>query len=86
MVKLIEQLEQRNDNAKKYQRRLCLRISGIDMEPNKTSESCLEKLKEVFSELRVDILDLAIDRAHQIGRNKTVNRKPNRQMIVRFTM
>ena len=85
MEKLVERLEQSNDDVEQYQRRLCLRISGIDMEPKETSESCLEKVKEVFKELKADVPDLAIDRAHRIGQTKTENGKSSRQMIVRFT-
>ena len=55
------------------------------MEPNETSESCLETVKEVFSELKADIPDFAINRALRIGRTKIVNGKSSRQMSVRFT-
>lgn len=85
MEKLVERLEQSNDDVEQYQRRLCLRISGIDMEPKEIGENCLEKVKEVFKELNADVPDLAIDRAHRIGKTKTENGKSSRQMIVRFT-
>ena len=85
MEKLVERLEQSNDDVEQYQRRLCLRISGIKMEPNETGEKCLEKVKEVCKELNADVPDLAIDRAHRIGRTTTKNGKSSRQMIVRFT-
>ena len=55
------------------------------MEPNETSESCLEAVKEVFSEIKADIPDFAINRAPRIGKTKIVNEKSSRQMCVRFT-
>ncbi len=43
-----------------------------------------EKVKKVFEELKVDVPDTVIDRAHRIGKPKTVNGKQIRTMIVCF--
>ena len=51
----------------------------------KTGEQCLKKVKAVFNELKVNIPDEVLDRAHRIGQAKVVAGKRVRQMIVRFT-
>eukprot|EP00112_Aurelia_sp_Birch-Aquarium-sp1_P023539 Seg705.9 transcript_id=Seg705.9/GoldUCD/mRNA.D3Y31 product="hypothetical protein" protein_id=Seg705.9/GoldUCD/D3Y31 len=83
----IMHLEKQNDDNEQYQRRLCLRIHGIDLLQTKaeSGEDCLKKFKQVFRELKVSIPDAVIDRAHRIGPSKKVNGKDTRQMIVRMT-
>ena len=84
----IMHLEKQNDDNEQYQRRLCLRIHGIDLPSERKAESgedCLKKVKQVFKELKVSIPDAVVDRAHRIGPVKKVNGKNTRQMIVRMT-
>eukprot|EP00795_Rhopilema_esculentum_P004267 gene4268-20464_t len=52
---------------------------------SETSEMCLEKVKNVFKELEVDVPDAVIDRAHRIGSPRNVKGKKIHQVIVRFT-
>ena len=71
-----------------YQRRLCLRISGIEVPSlgqNETDQDCLDKIKDVCADLAVEIPCDVIDRAHRIGKTTSHNGKKCRQMIVRFT-
>ena len=70
-----------------YQRRLCLRINGIQCSADETAEDCLEKVKSLFkAELNMEIPELAIDRAHRIGRvSHAENGKKYQSIIVRFT-
>ena len=81
-------LEKSNDDGEQYQRRLCLRINGIDLPSSGESESadeCLHKVQKVFDEIGVDVPDTVIDRAHRIGKLATIKGKRVKQMIVRFT-
>lgn len=82
-------LSKLHENQEQYSRRLCLRIDGIEFPPNSTNEpveSVLEKVKEVFDKLEVDVPDAVIDRAHRIGPKSTdKNGKPRQQVIVRLT-
>ncbi len=50
-----------------------------------TGEQCLKKVKAVFNELKVNIPNDVLDRAHRIGQAKVVAGKRVRQMIVRLT-
>ncbi len=80
MESYIRNLEQSVDDQEQYHRRLCLRIDGIpaaEKDKSESGEQCLEKVKQMFKKLNINVPDNVIDRAHRIG-----NR---RQMIVRFT-
>ena len=86
LEKYIERIEDRNEENEQYQRRLCLRINGIEMSDDESGEDCLDKVKKVFEDIKAEVPDVAIDRAHRIGKIKRDNNgKPQRQMIVRFT-
>ena len=88
MERHISVLQNNVDENEQYSRKLFLRINGIPPVPegkNESSESCLEKVKNVFSELGVDIPDVVIDRAHRISRPRIVQGKRVHQVIVRFT-
>ena len=63
-----------------YSRRLCLRINGIPPVPegqNESSKSCIEKVKNVFSEWGVDVPDVVIDRARRTSRPRIVQQVVN---------
>lgn len=84
----VSYLQKSNDDGEQYQRRLCLRINGIDLPSsgkNESSDDCLQKVREVFDEIGVDIPDNVIDRAHRIGKLAKIEGKWVKQMIVRFT-
>ena len=88
MERHISQLQVANDGIEQYQRRLCLRNSGIDLPSlgqNATAQDCLDKVNDVFPDLGVEIPCDVIDRAHRIGKVTNYNGKKCRQMIVRFT-
>ena len=74
----LEHLKVNADNQEQYSRRTCLRINGIKAEKNETAEKCLEKVKKVCQDLKVNIPDECFDRAHRIGKDKKC-------MIVKFT-
>ena len=84
----IDQLQCNSDDLEQYQRRLCLRINGIpapESGKRETAEESLEKVKEVFEELGIDIPDVVIDKAHRLGNMTEIDGKSYEQMIVRFT-
>ena len=84
----IAHLKKSNEAAEQYQRRLCLRINGINLPANgskETGEECLEKVKNVLDKIEVDIPETVIDRAHRIGKVKVINGRKAQPMIVRFT-
>lgn len=85
MERYVSHLEQGVDDQEQYNRRLCLRIDGIEIEEDESGEKCLKKVKSVFKELKVSVPDNVIDRAHRIGRPKVVKGKRIHTMIVRFT-
>ena len=88
MEKLIENLREDNDDTQQYQRRLCLRIGGVELTKGSNGESgeeCLKIVKKIFKELNVSVPDTVIDRAHRIGKTKEYRGKRYRQIIVRFT-
>ena len=88
MEKLIQNLKEPSDNSEQYQRRLCLRIGGVELKQGTDGESgdeCLKTVKKIFRELKVSIPDAVIDRAHGIGNIKEEGGKRYRQIIVRFT-
>ena len=63
----VAHLRKMHDNQEQYSRRLCLRVDGIELPTNSSSESgmlLLEKVKSVFTELEVDVPDAVIDHAH----------------------
>ena len=84
----IDKLKRNNDDLKQYHRRLCLRINGMPAPAEgerETGDQSLEKVKEIFNELGVDVPDVVIDRAHRIGEVKEIEGRRYKQMIVRFT-
>ena len=87
MERYVAQLQRSADEQEQYQRRLCLRINGVEVEPGKeeTGNDCLNKCKKIFKDLGVRIPETALDRAHRIGREKKLQGKVYRQIIVRFT-
>ena len=75
------------DDGEQYRRRICLRIDGIPLPANgreETPEEIRETVKKVIKEVGASVPDDAIDRAHRIGKDKIVEGKRNRQVIVRF--
>ena len=76
------------DEVEKYQRRLCLRINGIDLPSEgdkETSEDYLVKVENSFEKLSLSIPPTVIDRAHRVGREMSLKGKKVRSMIARFT-
>eukprot|EP00795_Rhopilema_esculentum_P010165 gene10165-18833_t len=86
----IEKLELRTDENEQYHRRLCLRINGVELcgeNDGESGQECFEKIKDIFkNELKLNIPDMSIDRAHRIGSvtEDPVTGKRYRQIIVRF--
>ena len=75
------------EDLEQYGRRLCLRIDGVPTVQNESSEEVLENVKSLFTELKVEIPDTVLDRAHRIGPSymDKVSNKNCKSIIVRFT-
>ena len=87
-----EELEQRSDDVEQYQRRLCLRFYGVELEGadgmRESGEKCLEKVKKMIKDdLKVTVPAQVFDRAHRIGavREDPATKKKYQPIIVRFT-
>ena len=50
-----------------------------------TVEACLQKGKNVFKELKINIIDTVVNRTHGVGKVIRVDDVKIQQMIVRFT-
>lgn len=87
MERYVAQLQRSADEQEQYQRRLCLRINGVEVEDGKeeTGNDCLNKCKKIFKDLGVRIPESSLDRAHRIGKAWKSEGKVYRQIIVRFT-
>ena len=70
---------------RQYGRRLCVRITGIPSQKNESAEDVRNSVKSIIEESGCDIPDIALDRAHRIGKNHPSG-KNVRPIIVRFTI
>ena len=61
-------LFQRCDDLEQYGRMLCVKILDIDGDDFVTSYGVLDKCKELFNNLELDILEAYIDWVHRIGK------------------
>jgi hypothetical protein len=60
-------LAKRANDQEQYSRRTCLRIEGIDDKDSQNEIKCIQKIKEVIKEAKLDIPAGAVDRAHRNG-------------------
>ena len=79
-----ETLLQRCEENEQYGRRLCVRITGILSQKNESAEDVRNSVKSIIEESGCDIPDVALDRAHRIGKNHPSG-KNVRPVIARFT-
>ena len=79
-----ETLLQRCEENEQYGRRLCVRIIGIPSQKNESAEDVRNSVKSIIEESGCDIPDVALDRAHRIGKNDPSG-KNVRPVIARFT-
>ena len=85
--KQVNELKDSQDELEQYGRRLCIRIDGVPMAENETSNDVLQNVKSFIEESSSEIQDVAIDRVHRIGKaytDKTSGVKC-KSIIVRFT-
>ena len=83
LKKRISKLETVADNAEQYSRRNCLRISGINENPNECTDSIvLDLAKAIDVELKIE----DIDRSHRLGKpgSEASPRSKPRDIIVKF--
>ena len=87
LLKLNLENQGNNEELGQYRRRLCLRIDGIRLNSNETSENISDSVKNLFELVKVNIPDLVLDCAHRIGhiyKDRSSN-KNCKGLIVRFT-
>ena len=62
-----------------------MRIDGIEYCPNENEKIALDHINTCFEEVGVVIADVAVDRAHRIGRSyKNKDGKQCKSIIVKF--
>ena len=87
MMVLQSENEQYGRQLEQYGRQLCIKVEGVPITDNDTSEEVLKKVQSLINEAECDIPDVAINRAHRIG-NGYKDGKTNifcKSIIVRFT-
>lgn len=83
----VHALSAHGEAQEQYIRRDCLRIDGIPTPINgavETEDEIRVKVQELAKACGVDIPKEVIDRAHRIGKERTVMGQHNRQVIVKF--
>ena len=74
------------DELEQDGRRLCIKINGVPVAENETSNDVLQNIKSIIEESNREIPDVSIDRAHRIS--KTYTEKTSgvkyKRIIVRF--
>ena len=83
----MNELKASQDELEQYGRRLSIRIDGVPVAENETSNNVLQNVRSITEESSSEIPDVAIDRAHRIGKaytDKTSGVKC-KSVIVRFT-
>ena len=78
----INSLKISQNKSEQYSRRQSLRIRGVIQKKGEKAEDCLSKVKEIISEIELDIPDVVIDRAHRVGKG---TKKDPAAIIVKFT-
>ena len=82
----MEKLDVKTDDIEQYSRRSCIRIHGIELDENTSSESVDRILSDCFQKINVPYDRNEIDRAHRIGKVVVdrVTGKSSRPIIVKF--
>ena len=66
----IHKIKEAQNQAEQYSRRHSLRLHGVPRKKGETAEDCLDTVRHIISELKLDIPDAVLDRAHRIGTAK----------------
>ena len=70
-----EILLQKCEENEQYGRRLCMRITSIPSQKNESAKGVRNLLKSAIEESGCDIPDIALNRAHRIGKNDPSGKK-----------
>ena len=62
----LNQIKCENEELEQYRRRCCVRIEGIPLVENETSDEVLGKVMSLMDEAECDIPEVVIDRAHRM--------------------
>ena len=83
----MNELKDKHDDLEQYGKRLCVRTDGVPSIENEISNDVFENVKGLIEESKSEIPEVAIDRAHRIGKECTesTSGKKCKSIIVRFT-
>ena len=73
------------EDVQQYTRRPNLRLYGIPVEPNESSQTVLNKVKNIITENGLEIPMESLDRGHRIGKKDVKDGVSRQAVIVRFT-
>ena len=85
---LILVLKRRVEEKEQYNRRMCLRIDGVQSCEKENAEEVIDKVRDLVEEADVVIPDCGFDRAHRIGhvmKDRSSDTQKVQGIIVRFT-
>ena len=77
-------ISQRCEENEQYGRRLCLCIEGIELKEDEKAEDVFEAVHEMMKKEVPDIPSAVLDRAHRIGKVRSVDGKNCQSTIVKF--
>ena len=79
--------ENKTEQLEQYGRRLCLRVDGVPHKERETSGEVLNIVRNKIKEVKAEIPDVVIDRAHRIGAPYFDEKAKvkTQSIIVRFT-
>ena len=84
MKKSVKQSADRSEELEQYGRRNCLRIHGVEVADNETSDDVVKKVESIAAEVGVTLQRDDIFRAHCIGKVVEKKGKKTKQIIVKF--
>ena len=62
------ELQESQDELEQYSKKLHIRISGVEMAKNETSNDVLQNVTSIIEESSSEIPDFAIERVHQFSK------------------
>ena len=85
LKKVVNDLHTEVEDLQQYIRRQNVRIFGVKVHDNETSEQVEQFVKDMISDGEIDIPLESLDGAHRIGKKKTGENGVTQPIIVRFT-
>ena len=64
----MNKLRESQDELETFSRRLCIRISGVEMAKNETSNDVLQNITSIIEEFSSETTEVAIDNTHEFSK------------------